>query len=207
MNDNLVDLGLSVKWSTCNIGATKPNEFGDYFAWGETEPKDSYLLENYKLCVKVDSWIDVEYSKYNVEPGPKDKSVIIKGKIDNLKKLELDDDAAHKVLGGKWRMPTIEEFMELRNKCKWDWTTIDKINGYIVSGKKPGFKDNFIFIPAAGYRSSSSYQNIGTHGYYWSRSVNDKNSNTALYFSFNTERDGVYASSRSYGLTIRPVSE
>ena len=140
MNENVVDLGLSVKWSTCNIGATKPNEFGDFFAWGETVPKDSYLLENYKLCVKVDSWTDVEYSKYNVEPDAKNKNVIIRGKIDNLKKLELDD-AAYKVLEGKWRMPTIEEFIELRNKCNWDWTTIDKINGYIVSGKKPGYKD------------------------------------------------------------------
>jgi len=60
-------------------------------------------------------------------------------------------------------------------------------------------------MPAAGYRSGSSYQNIGTHGYYWSSSVNDKNSNTALYFSFNAERDGIYASSRSYGLAVRPV--
>ncbi len=104
-NGEFVDLGLSVKWATSNIGANKPEESGDYIAWGETEPKDSYLLDNYKLSVKVDSWIDVDYSKYNVKPDAKNKNVVIKGKIDNLKILELDDDAAHKALGGGWAHP------------------------------------------------------------------------------------------------------
>lgn len=200
-----VDLGLSVKLATSNIGANKPEESGDYIAWGETEPKDSYLLDNYKLSVKVDSWIDVEYSKYNVEPDAKNKNVVIKGKIDNLKKLELDDDAAHKALGGKGRTPTIEELVELRNNCTWIWTTINGVSGYKVLSKKPGLEENYIFLPATGYKSSTSFQNLGSHGYYWSGTVNEKNSNTALCFSFYEGSIGQYATGRSYGLTIRPV--
>ena len=201
----MIDLGLSVKWGTCNVGATKPEESGNFYSWGETEPKESYLMETYKLCLKIESWVDVEMSKYNIKPDDKNKSVVIKGKIDNLKTLTSADDAANKVLGGKWRTPTIEEFVELRNNCTWQWTTINGVSGYKVSSKKSGLEENYIFLPAVGYKSGTVFQNPGTHGYYWSGTVNEKNSNTALYFSFYEGSIGQYATGRSYGLTIRPV--
>lgn len=215
--DEYVDLGLSVKWATCNVGATKPEEFGDYFAWGEIKTKDSYLLENYRFCSKCESWVSAEFSKYTfkVEEARTRsrywvKPIIVnpevdEGVYDKIETLQLEDDAAHQNLGGVWRTPTVDEFLELRNECLWQWITLGGVEGFKVSGRKPGFEDRFIFLPAAGYRSSTAIQCLGSDGYYWTSTVNNKKSSTALYISFGINSVSLCASSRSYGLAVRPV--
>ena len=141
-----VDLGLSVKWATCNVGANSPEEYGDYFAWGETKPKDSYKWSTYKWC----NGSKDKLTKYCKES--------YYGRVDNKTVLDLVDDAAHVNLGGAWRMPTKEEIRELKDNCTWTWTTQNGVNGYLVTSKK---NDNSIFLPAAGYRSGSDLEYAG----------------------------------------------
>ena len=127
-----VDLGLSVKWATCNIGAKTPNEYGGYFAWGETETKDTYNWQNYK-------WSNGTYNsltKYCIDSRY--------GTVDNKTILEIEDDAASQIWGGYWRMPTGDEFDELLTNCDWIWTNV----GFEVVSKING---NSIFIPSAEY--------------------------------------------------------
>lgn len=127
-----VDLGLSVKWATCNMGATTPEEFGDYYAWGEVETKDSYEWNNYKWCNGTYSSI----TKYCANS--------YYGKVDNKTTLDLSDDAARENLGGNWRMPTSAEVEELISECNWVWQK----GGYLVISK---VNNNSIFIPSAAY--------------------------------------------------------
>ena len=114
-----IDLGLSVKWATMNIGAEKISDYGDYFAWGETCSKDDYSWGTYKYGTSAD-----DLTKYNYD--------------DNRMSLEPADDAAMSNLGGRWRMPTGSEWEELCNKCncKWEWTTVEGTPGYMVTSKK-----------------------------------------------------------------------
>ena len=155
-NHEYVDLGLSVKWATCNVGASKPEEYGDYFAWGETQPKSTYNWSTYKYCNGSYNTL----TKYNNSSSY--------GTVDNKTKLELSDDAARANWGGSWRMPTRAEQGELRENCTWTWTTQNGVNGYKVTSKKNG---NSIFLPAAGYRDVSSLSNAGSYGDYWSSSL------------------------------------
>ena len=139
-----IDLGLSVKWSSFNLGARKPEGYGDYFAWGETQPKERYYLYNYLW------YSNNNYTKYNWRSDY--------GVVDNKIFLDVEDDAAHYYLGGDWRMPTQEEMMELMHYC--DWTYFENyqdsgISGCVVRGKKEGYTDNFIFIPTGVYQSSA----------------------------------------------------
>ena len=127
-----VDLGLSIKWANFNIGAFDPTHYGDYFAWGETEPKEEYSWENYK-------WCDGDYTKLNKYCTKEQYGI-----VDNQTILQLCDDAAHTKLGGKWRMPTMEECQELVNMCTWTWTTVNGINGHLITGPN----GNTIFLPA-----------------------------------------------------------
>ena len=185
-----VDLGLSVKWATCNVGATKPEEYGDYFAWGETTPKSTYDWETYKYCNgSFDS-----LTKYN--------NSSIFGTEDYKKTLELADDAARANWGGSWRMPTRAEQDELRKKCTWKWTTQNGVNGYIVTSKSNG---NSIFLPAAGYRCDSPLYSAGSFGYYWSSSLYTDYPNGAYNLSFDSNSvDWVYYN-RNLGFSVRPV--
>lgn len=115
-NYEYVDLGLSVNWATCNVGATKPEEYGDCFAWGETSPKNDYNWFTYKYCngsyTTMTKYCNISSYGYN-------------GFTDDKTTLELSDDAARANWGGKWRMPTQAEFNELLNSsnCTWTWTT------------------------------------------------------------------------------------
>ena len=127
-----VDLGLSVKWASCNIGATFPEDFGDYFAWGETEPKEDYS-KNYK-------WGEEDFnatgkpSKYNIE--------------DKLWELLPEDDAAHVNWGGKWRMPTNAEYAELIENCTYEHCTLNGVNGIKMISN---INSNWIFFPTTGF--------------------------------------------------------
>ena len=187
-----VDLGLSVKWATCNIGATKPENYGSYFAWGETSPKDSYHSYNYFHN-------KIKFSRYE------EKEIIIKyNSIDSKTRLDSIDDAACVNWGGKWRMPTDAEMTELREKCKWEWTTQGGRNGYKVTSKTNG---NSIFLPAAGDRDGSNLDNAGFKGDYWSSSLHTDNPKFAWRMYFHS--DEVYRS-RGYryrGFSVRPVTE
>ena len=151
-----VDLGLSVKWATFNVGASTPEEYGDYFAWGETEPKEVYDWSTYKYWQGSESTL----TKYNTDSSY--------GTVDNKTTLELNDDAARANWGGRWRMPTDAEMTELRTNCTWTWTTENGVNGYKVTSKSNG---NSIFLPAAGYRVNSDLSNAGSRGIYWSSSL------------------------------------
>lgn len=147
-----VDLGLKVKWASFNVGASCPEGYGDYFAWGETSTKTEFFEKNYK-------WYDGgSYTKYTY--------------ADNKMVLDPEDDVAHVRYGGNWRMPTGDEFNELVNNCDLTWTTMNGVIGCKVSGKKAGYKDKWIFLPAAGY-CVGSYQgmDVGIYGHYWSASI------------------------------------
>ncbi len=188
-----VDLGLSVKWASTNIGAKTPEEYGDYFAWGETEPKDSYDWESYK-------WYG---GSYNTVTKYCTKSSF--GPVDNKMILDLEDDAAYARWGGTWRMPTLEECEELINKCEWTWTTQNGVEGRLVTGPN----GNSIFLPAAGHFFNTSHDYEGTAGFYWTSSLSDNPNNTdsAYSMAFNSSDGNMhnYKYHRRYGQTVRAV--
>ena len=180
-----VDLGLSVKWATCNIGASSPEEYGDYFAWGETEPKNVYDWSTYKWCNGSQNTLTKYCTKREY------------GVVDNKTALELEDDAAHVNWGGEWRMPTKAELEELRTKCTW---LPAKING--VSGREiTGPNGNTLFLPYSGYCSEGKYPGGGT-GHSWSSTSSAYNAYKLVY-----SWDGyyVFADLRCFGFTIRAV--
>ena len=192
-----VDLGLSVKWATCNVGATTPEEYGDYFAWGETSTKTTYNWSTYKYCNgSYISPIMTKYCEYSSD-----------GTVDNKTTLELTDDAARVNWGGKWRMPTKAEQDELRNtsNCTWTWTTQNGVNGYRVTSNVNG---NSIFLPAAGCRDDSGLlYAAGSRGYYWSSSLFTSYSSDACGVRLNSS--SVYWGNfyRSNGQSVRAVCE
>ena len=185
-----VDLGLSVKWATMNVGAKTPEEYGDYFAWGETTTKSTYNWSTYKYCNGSSSTL----TKYNIKSSY--------GTVDNKTKLDLSDDAARANWGGSWRMPTDAEITELINNCTWIWTTQNGKNGYKFTSKKNG---NSIFFSAAGDRGGSLYNYAGSYGFYWSSSLDTANPNYAYYLDFNSSHAGWYSYDRYYGRPVRPV--
>lgn len=185
-----VDLGLSVKWATMNVGANKPEEYGDYFAWGEIEPKDYYDWSTYKWC----NGSGMTLTKYNTLS---DHGTI----VDNRTQLDLSDDAARANWGGAWRMPTDAELTELHEQCTWLWTTQNGVNGYKVTSKSNG---NSIFLPAAGYRRISDLIVAGSHGYYWSSSLTDV-PYCAWFMLFDSSTASKNGNSRGDGRSVRPV--
>ena len=188
-----VDLGLSVKWATCNVGANKPEDYGDYFAWGETEPKTTYDWSTYKWC----NGSDMTLTKYNTNSDY--------GIVDNKTTLELSDDAAQVNWGGSWRIPTDAELLELRDQCTWTWTIQNGVKGYKVTSKKNG---NSIFLPAAGYRRDSSLYYAGSLGYYWSSSLHAYYTSDAYCLYFNSSLVDWGNSSRdNNGHSVRPVCQ
>lgn len=187
-NHEYVDLGLSVKWATCNVGASKPEEYGDYFAWGETQPKHNYYWSTYKWC----NGSSTSLTKYCTQSGY--------GTVDNKTQLELSDDAARANWGGSWRMPTDAELTELREQCTWTWS----VNGHKVTSKSNG---NSIFLPAAGYRDGSSLIHSGSLGYYWSSSLNTGTPSYAWYVGFDPGSVYGYVNPRDYRFSVRPVCQ
>ena len=177
-----VDLGLSVKWATCNVGANAPHEYGDYFAWGETETKTEYTKENCKT-------IEIKKRLFG------DDKII--DKRENFK------DAARANWGGTWRMPTEKEMKELVDKCTWQWTTQSGVNGYKVTGPN----GNSIFLPAAGSCHGSSRDYVGKYGSFWSSTRYGSYDYDAYGLSFSSGGHYVGWSVRDLGYAVRPVSE
>ena len=181
-----VDMGLSVKWATCNIGAINPTDYGDYFAWGETETKNKYDWSTYKYC----DGSEKSLTKYFI--------------TDKKDRLDLEDDVAHIMWGGSWRMPTYYEWYELLNYCTWVWKTPKDgyaHPGYLVTSDN----GNSIFLPASGLRSGGLCENVDTHGKYWSGALAVRPENAwTLIFSMSSK--ALYEfDCRFYGLPIRPV--
>ena len=192
-----VDLGLpsGIKWATCNVGANSPEDYGDYFAWGETEPKDYY-----------DDWSTYKYCNGSYDTMTKYCTDSDYGTVDNKRTLDLEDDAANANWGGDWRMPTKAEQDELRNtdNCTWEWTTQNGVNGYKVISVRNG---NSIFLPAAGYRLNGNLNNAGNYGYYWSSSLRTNKSIYAYVLVIHSRLVNLGDIYRYYGQSVRPVCE
>ncbi len=179
-----VDLGLSVKWAACNLGATKPEGYGSYYAWGESKPKERYTGDNSK-------WYDVDYDVL--------KS---KGVINSRGNLTPKYDAATANWGAGLRMPTFDEIKELKNRCRWNWTSMNGVKGYKVTG--PSGKS--IFLPAAGIRHGSESLGVGTGNFCWSSTAYEGSGDAYnLVFSSDDYDWGRYG--RYEGCSVRPVSE
>lgn len=177
-----IDLGLSVMWASKNVGASLPEEYGDYFAWGETEEKDNYFSSN-----------SLTYGLYTSE-------LQSRGIIDADGNLTSSYDVAATKWGGDWRMPTLAEIQELRDKCTWKWTTQNGVNGRKVTGPN----GNTIFLPATGIRSGADFFSDGAVGRYWSATLRD---DFTFAFNFRFGSDYYYqdANTRYEGFTVRPV--
>lgn len=191
-----VDLGLSVKWATCNVGATKPEEYGDYYAWGETETKTDYSSSNYKW---YEDSCEFSLTKYNTN------SYYDYGTVDGKYILDLEDDIAHVKCGGNWRMPTNAEQDELCNNCTWTWTTLNGVHGYRVTSNKTGYTDRSIFLPAAGNYYDTRISFVGSYGRYWSSSRDTDDPSTVGFLGFDSGSVATYYDNRYRGLSVRPV--
>ena len=192
-NHAWVDLGLpsGTKWATCNVGANSPEEYGDYFAWGETEPKDYYDWSTYKWCngssdTMTKYCIHSEYG-YN-------------GFTDGLTELLPEDDAATANWGSPWHMPTRAQQDELREYCTREWTQLHGVNGTLVTGPN----GNTVFLPAAGCRWNEDLNDAGSYGYYWSGSLSTSYGYSAYNLVFNSVW-AWYNYNRSRGRSVRAV--
>ena len=174
----VVDLGLSVYWASCNLGAEKPEDYGDLFSWGETKSKTSFFQSTYSLF---------DYQSTNcIDIG------------DNICGTEYD--AARALLGEDWRLPSKNELEELLNNCTWEWTQINNINGYRVQGNN----GNSIFIPAAGYNPLGVHISIGQWLGYWSGNSSGENRAKVM---MKLGGNPVFSTiERWCGLSIRPVT-
>lgn len=180
-----VDLGLSVKWATCNVGASSPSDYGGYYAWGETSTKSRYDLDN---CFDFDSTGD-SWGTYKI--GGQTRITPTSG-----------HDTARENWGGTWRMPTNAENDELCKKCTWIWTSQGGHSGYKITGPN----GNSIFLPAADWRIGTG--NVGGgNGNYWSSTLSSSRSYYARGLYFYSSDHGTYDNGRGHGLSVRPVTE
>lgn len=185
-----VDLGLSVKWATCNMGATTPSEYGLHYAWGEIENKKEFSWKSYFDCKDNQG---KEFEQYNREGGMRNISPTS------------GQDVAREKWGGNWRLPTWTECLELRRKCKWVWGSNNGTKGYYVTGPN----GNKIFLPASGQSYGTNKSSYGTAGFYWSNTLSFSYSEDAIVLGFGADGNNpvsdVSDSSRFYGFSVRPV--
>lgn len=189
-----VDLGLpsGTLWATCNVGANSPEEYGDYFAWGESVPKDYYDWSTYKWC----NGSSVMLTKYCT-----DSFYGNNGFTDSKTELDPEDDAAYVNWGSSWRIPTKNQQDELRYKCTWTWIQCNDVNGYLVTGPN----GNTIFLPAAGSYGDDLLNGLGSTGNYWSRTLYPGYSNDACGISITSWYVDWNSSNRCCGCSIRAV--
>ena len=192
-----IDLGLSVKWASCNLGATEPEQAGNYYAWGETKPKPVYSWKYYK-------WSKDEgktFTKYNNKPET--------GKVDNRQVLSPTDDPACMLSEGYWRMPTREELLELMEKCSWRCINL---NGALVFEGRSLINGNIIYLPLAGVWNGAKLEAFNDGGLYWTSSLDTGESSydngpSSAWIMYLADEIADLPMERYYGLTIRPVTE
>ena len=177
---HMIDLGLpsGTKWACCNVGAAKPEGYGNYYAWGETETKTTYNDKTYKYRKNkkfVSIGFDISSTSY---------------------------DVSYMKWGGSWKMPSLDQIRELLNNCTLEWTTVNDVKGRMFKGKN----GNSVFLPAAGRRWDDDLRLTGSYGYYWASSQNALSLDHAYYIYLNSDNVGWYSGSREYGQTVRPVS-
>jgi hypothetical protein len=208
-----VDLGLSVKWATTNVGAATETDYGGYYCWaGTTDVTDTSIDLGWNSnCPYWDSGTTEATHKFTkYVPTNKPRYWAGSGSIDNKTTLDMSDDVAHVKWGGAWRMPTIEEWEELIDTDNCTWTWYDDYNssgipGYLVTSKIAGYTSNSIFLPAGGYRKGTSFTDQGVRGDYRSSSVSEGSPSNAKYIVLNSSSVGRYISYRCYGRSVRPV--
>lgn len=199
LHHDYVDLGLpsGLLWATCNVGASEPEDYGDYFAWGETQIKDVYIWNNYQYYNGIGSYGYGYLTKYSPV-----STWGYNGFTDNLTSLLPEDDAASANWGNDWRMPTYDEWKELFLNTNQIWTTQNGINGKLITGSN----GNSLFLPATGYKTDELVD-VGIVGYYWSSSLCMDFPQQAWFKSISTSSGsgmsvGVF---RESGLSVRPV--
>ena len=195
----IVDLGLSsgTLWCNMNVGANTPSESGNYYAWGETSPKESYTHDNYAYY-QNNKYANLGNDNYDIAGT--------------------ENDAAYKKMGSKWKMPTKDQLTELMNSCTWTWTDVDGVNGYKVTSKVTG-NTNSIFLPATGYKQGSTFGGVNHGASYWSSTQGGNTSSYAytLWWQSDNNSRNVTASNdyvyndyvsgwRYIGLPIRAVT-
>lgn len=181
-----VDLGLSVKWASCNVGADSPEDSGSYYAWGEIEEKSDYCWGNYEYYLgDLDGDMRVEC----VDLGSDISGTLY--------------DVAHVKWCDGWRIPSKLEIEELFNRCKWEWSLVNGIYGQKVIGPN----GNSIFLPAAGYRDEDGLKSYGSFCYYWSSSRDEISVGSAYYFYYGRTQSNIVATDRKCGQAIRPVKD
>ena len=188
-----VDLGLpsGTLWATTNVGASAPEDYGDYFAWGETAPKFNYTWNTYKLCTgnshgMIKYCTDGFWGCFDI--------------VDDKTELEPDDDAAHVNWGPLWRMPSQEQMEELCEQCNWQDTTRNGVNGLLVTGPN----GNTLFLPKAGYHYYQFFHDAETYGYYWTRTLDATESIDAHILRLSGGWH-MFGYTRYFGLSVRPV--
>ena len=192
ISNDWVDLGLpsGIQWATKNVGAVSPEDYGNYYAWGEIETKETYNWENYKWGKGTAT----SMTKYNTNKNY--------GTVDNkIISLELSDDVAYQT-SNQMHIPTLKEWEELITYCTFEWTVNNGVRGYKVTSK---INNNYIFIPAAGYFGGKNCILMGSSGLYWSSSLNTEAPNMARGMCFTSGETRYFTDNRSYGCSIRPV--
>ncbi len=201
-----MDLGLSVYWATCNVDATTPEGWGDYFAWGETE---TYYKAGHAYDNPCTYWKDGKSSGYSWDTysftSDSGSTFTKYNDTDGKYVLEAKDDVASAKWGAAWRMPTMTELSELCYRCRWEWTTKNGMSGYNVVSWEVG-SDAAIFLPAAGVLDGGDLNEAFYYGYYLSSSLHD--THNAWYLNINENNvsaSGAYP--RFGGFSVRPVAE
>lgn len=193
-----VDLGLSVLWATCNVGASSPEEYGIFFPWGEVDHVESFSWESYKYGEisndkkhLLNKYVPTDADDYGIE-----------GYSDGLTCLDKIDDVANSQWNSNWRIPTRDEFRELCSNCTLKWITINGHNGYQFTADN----GNSIFLPAAGHREGDLYYwDENRYGYYWSADVFERKPKDAWGLYFHRGIADVAHGARNRGFSIRPV--
>ena len=171
-----VDLGLSVKWATCNVGGDAPQDYGRLYSWGEITPKNDYSENRYRYY----SQEQYEYIGTNI--------------------CGTRYDVARRLWGGNWRLPTRAEVKELTTLCNWVAEELEGVAGYRVTGPN----GNSVFLPSAGYQDSTERKEAGTCGFYWTGTLNLDMPSSAYNINFRGY-DAEWTASRAYGFSVRPV--
>lgn len=203
INTEYVDLGLSVKWATMNIGAEKESDYGIMFAWGQT---DNAVATNFVDSKNYPySWTTYKHCNGSERTLTKYCTNSYYGTVDNITTLEPVDDAATQIMGEGWRIPTQSDFQELIDNTKKEWTIVNGVNGYKFTSIKEGYQNNSIFIPAAGYCSGGSVRNVGYDGLVWSSSLETSDPDFAWSLNFDSGDCNMYSGYRYGGRSVRGV--